>query len=92
MDVESFNSLVLCSVYKDFKKCLIHTLNNYKIINLTVFDECVSNTETDAYYTGSGFSLPDYSVIKVCNDMLVELKKLKEEVAKQVSWSAVILL
>jgi len=57
-----------------------------------VFDEYVSNTETDAYYTSSGFSLTDNLVIKTLNDLILELKKLKEEVAKQVSQSAVILL
>jgi len=40
----------------------------------------------------SGFSLTDNLVIKTLNDLILELKKLKEEVAKQVSQSVVILV
>jgi hypothetical protein len=57
-----------------------------------VFDEHVSNTETDAYYTSSGFLLTDNLVIKTLNDLILALKKLKEEVGSQVSQSVVILL
>jgi len=57
-----------------------------------VFDEQVSNTETDACYTSSGFSLTDNLVIKTLNDLIQALKKLKEEVASQVSQSIAILL
>jgi hypothetical protein len=57
-----------------------------------VFEEYVSNTKTDAYYTSCGFSLTDNLVIKTLNDLIQALKKLKEEVASQVSQSFVILL
>jgi hypothetical protein len=57
-----------------------------------VFDEYVSNTETDAYYISFGFSLTDNLVIKTLNDLIQALKKLKEEVASQVSQSVAILL
>jgi hypothetical protein len=56
-----------------------------------VFDKYVSNTETDAYII-SGFSLTDNLVIKTLNDLILALKKLKEEVASQVRQSVVILL
>ena len=52
----------------------------------------VSNTETGAYYTSSGFSLTDNLVIKTLNELIQALKELKKEVASQVSKSVVILL
>jgi hypothetical protein len=55
-----------------------------------VFDEFVSNTETDACYIRYGFSLTDNLVIKTLNDLLLALKKLKEEIASQVSHSVVV--
>jgi hypothetical protein len=78
--------------YAAFSILLIHALNNYKIIRLMVFDEYVSSTKTGAYYTSFGFSLTDNLVIKTLNDLIQALKKLKEEVASQVSQSVVILL
>ena len=76
----------------DCEMVLIHALNNYKILKLIVFDECVSNSETDVYYTSSGFSSTDNLVIKTLNDLILALKKLKEEVGSQVSQSVGILL
>lgn len=37
------------------------------------------------YYTSSGFCLTDNLVIKTLNDLILALKKLKEEVGSQVS-------
>jgi hypothetical protein len=57
-----------------------------------VFDEYVSNTKAKAYYMSFGFSLTDNLVIKSLLDLIQALKKLKEEVASQVSQSVVVLL
>jgi len=57
-----------------------------------VFDECVSNTETDAYYTSSGFCLTDNLLIKTLNQLIQVVNKLREEVISQVSQLVAILL